>query len=192
MMRSWKKEDILTIPNVLSMVRLGLIPLFLWLYCRKEMYDWAVVVVAVSGVTDVLDGFIARRFNMISDCGKMLDPAADKLTQLALIVSLATRYPMVWGLLALFVVKELTMGVLGLIVVMKTKTVPSAKWFGKTSTAILEVSMAVLVLFPRIPFDIARWFVLVSACVLVFSFVQYMIMDVRLLRAVEQKGDETV
>lgn len=183
MTRPWKKEDILTIPNALSVVRLGLIPLFLWLYCNKEMYNWAVVVVALSGITDILDGFIARRYNMGSDFGKLLDPVADKLTQLALIVSLGTRYPLIWWLLALFIIKEFTMGVLGLLVVLKTKTVPGARWFGKACTAVLEGSMGVLILFPMLPALAVRWLILVSGCMLLFSFVQYVILDIRLIRA---------
>lgn len=188
-MAHWKKEDILTIPNMLSVVRLGLIPVFLWLYCRKQEYSWAAGVVVLSGVTDVLDGFIARRWNMVSDLGKMLDPAADKLTQLALILSLATRYPGVWHLLGLFVLKEVTMGVLGLLVVLRTRSVPSARWFGKVCTAVLEVSMGILILFPRLPESVVQALVLVSGCMLVFSFVQYVIMDVRLLQAAGRTKD---
>lgn len=186
MMRQWKKEDILTIPNALSVVRLGLIPVFLWLYCHEQRYNWAVVVIALSGVTDILDGFIARRYDMGSDFGKILDPAADKLTQLALIVSLGTRYPLIWWLLALFIIKEFTMGVLGLMVMLKTKTVPGARWFGKACTAVLEGSMGGLILFPMLPGAVVRWLILVSGCVLLFSFVQYVIMDIRLIRGTGQ------
>ena len=187
--RQWKKEEVFTIPNLLSLVRLGLIPVFLWIYCKKQEYGLAAVVVVVSGVTDILDGFIARRFNMISDLGKILDPAADKLTQLALIVSLATRYPVVWHLLGLFVLKELTMGILGLVVVLKTHSVPSAQWFGKACTAVLEVCMGILILFPKFPAGPAEVLVLISGCMLVFSFAQYVIMDIRLLQAAGRTKD---
>lgn len=189
MMRQWKKEDVLTIPNGLSVVRLGLIPVFLWLYCKKQKYAWAAGIILLSGFTDVLDGFIARRWNMVSDLGKILDPAADKLTQLAMIVSLAVRYPVIWHLLGLFVLKELTMGVLGLLVVLRTKEVPSARWFGKACTAVLEISMAVLILFPGLPRPAVEAFVLVSGCMLFFSFVQYVVMDVRLLQKAGRTKD---
>lgn len=183
MISRWKKEEIFTIPNILSVVRLGLIPVFLWLYCKKQEYAFAAGIVVLSGITDILDGFIARRWNMVSDLGKILDPAADKLTQLALIVSLAVRYPVVRPLMALFVVKEFTMGVLGLLVVLKTRVVPSARWFGKACTAVLEGSMGALILFPNLPAKAVEALVLVSGCMLVFAFVQYVIMDVRLLHA---------
>lgn len=177
-----KRHEILTIPNILSLVRLGLIPVFLWLYCIKESYVWAVVILAFSGLSDILDGWIARRFDMVSDFGKILDPVADKLTQMALIVCLGIRYKHIWALLALFIVKELTMGILGLVVVLKTKLVPGARWFGKACTAVLEGSMAVLILFPMLPETVANVLILLSGCMLVFSFAQYVILDVRLLR----------
>ena len=187
--RQWKKEEVFTIPNMLSLVRLGLIPVFLWIYCRKQEYGLAAVVVVISGVTDILDGFIARRFHMISDLGKILDPAADKLTQLALIVSLATRYPVIWHLLGLFLLKELTMGILGLMVVLKTHSVPSARWFGKACTAVLEVCMGILILFPKFPAGMVEVLVLVSGCMLAFSFAQYVIMDVRMLQEAGRTKD---
>ena len=86
MHRLFKKEQLFTIPNLLSLVRLALIPLIVWLYCVKHEYLWAVVVVVLSGVTDIVDGFIARKYHMVSDFGKILDPVADKLTQAALII----------------------------------------------------------------------------------------------------------
>ena len=177
-----KRHEILTVPNILSLVRLGLIPVFLWLYCIKGSYIWAVVILAFSGLSDILDGWIARRFDMISDFGKILDPAADKLTQMALIVCLVMRYDQIWPLLTLFVIKEFTMGVLGLLVVLKTKLVPGARWFGKACTAVLEGSMAALILFPMLPETAANILILLSGCMLAFSFAQYVIMDIRLLR----------
>ena len=79
MHRVFQKEQILTIPNLLSLVRIGLIPVIIWLYCVKKEYTLAVAVIFLSGVTDIVDGWIARHFNMVSDFGKILDPLADKL-----------------------------------------------------------------------------------------------------------------
>ena len=78
------KNKIFTIPNVLSFFRILLVPVFVWLYAFRDERIWALIVLIVSGVTDLLDGFIARHFHMISDLGKMLDPVADKLTAAAL------------------------------------------------------------------------------------------------------------
>ena len=76
----FKKENVLTIPNLLSLFRLLLIPVIVWLYCVRQDYRWTIVALAVSGLSDILDGIIARKFNMVSDLGKILDPCADKLT----------------------------------------------------------------------------------------------------------------
>ena len=79
------KNKILTIPNLLSLFRLCLIPVFMWLYCVEKNYLWTGIILIISGLTDTVDGFVARHFNMISDLGKILDPVADKLTQAAML-----------------------------------------------------------------------------------------------------------
>ena len=77
--------DILTIPNILSFSRICMIPWFMWVYLARGDSLSAALILLLSGVTDCLDGFIARRFNMISNLGKALDPLADKLTQVAML-----------------------------------------------------------------------------------------------------------
>lgn len=101
MHRVLKKDQILTIPNLLSIVRLLLIPLIVWLFVAKKEYNWAVAVILLSGATDIVDGFIARHFNMVSDFGKILDPVADKLTQAALIICLTVKHKLMFVLIAL-------------------------------------------------------------------------------------------
>lgn len=176
------KKNILTVPNAMSLVRLLLIPLYLWLYMKKGLYGWALAVLILSGITDILDGKIARQFGQISDVGKLLDPLADKLTQAALIVSLAGRYPRIWLLFALFAVKELLVVGIGLAAFAKTDTVKGAKWFGKVSTAVLEVSMGILIIFPGISPKLAAALLLLSGGFLTFSGIGYILIDLRILR----------
>ena len=81
--RDWKKE-ICTIPNMLSIFRLVLIPVYIYIYLNAtESYHYSIAagILAISCLTDMIDGKIARKFNMISELGKVLDPLADKLTQ---------------------------------------------------------------------------------------------------------------
>lgn len=104
------KNKILTIPNVLSFFRLCLIPLFVWLYYSQQKYLETAYILMLSGATDIIDGFIARKYHMISDVGKVLDPIADKLTQAAMLFCLFTRFPLMIVPLALLLVKELYMG----------------------------------------------------------------------------------
>lgn len=136
MHRLFKKEQILTIPNLFSLVRLLLIPLILWLYIAKAEYVLAVVVIGLSGATDILDGYIARHYDMVSDLGKIIDPIADKLTQFAMILCLFNRYHAIRYLLALFIVKELIMAFCGWLAIRKKDSVNSAQWFGKATTVV--------------------------------------------------------
>ena len=114
------KKDIFSIPNILSFVRILLIPIFVWLYVTAgtsgEYYLAAAVVVA-SGITDFLDGQIARRCNMITEFGKFLDPLADKLTQGTLFLCIAINYPLMWILLAIWLLKDGFMAIMGLVLV---------------------------------------------------------------------------
>ena len=106
--RKWKKE-ILTIPNLLSLFRLALIPVYVVIYLNARepgQYITAGAILAVSCLTDMVDGKIARRFGMISTVGKVLDPVADKATQFTLTLCLSLRYPVLRPVLGLFVIKE--------------------------------------------------------------------------------------
>ena len=86
------KNKILTVPNVLSAFRLLLVPALAWLYLVRKDYSATAWVLLLSGATDIADGFIARRFGMVSDLGKALDPIADKLTQIVMLACLLTRF----------------------------------------------------------------------------------------------------
>jgi cardiolipin synthase len=117
--------------------------------CKEGILP-AAVVVGLSGLTDVVDGIVARRFNMVTDIGKIIDPIADKLTQLAVITCLALRYSPMRVLLAAHVIKELIMGIMGLMA-LKRNSINSAKWYGKVSTIVLFCVTAIHLIFPGIP-----------------------------------------
>ena len=173
MSKRYKKKDIFTIPNYLSAFRLCLVPLIIWLYCGVKNNIAVVSAIAVSAVTDILDGKIARKYNMVSDIGKVLDPIADKLTQAALIFCLVTRYRMMMYLVYIFAAKEIAMAVLGYLSVHYSNVVSSAKWYGKACTVVLDLSIAVLVLFGSIPEKAANVIILVCCACLIVSFVLY-------------------
>lgn len=137
------RKRVFTLPNVLSMIRIVMIPIIVWLYLVEKNYAWAGGMLIFSGVTDVVDGFIARRFNMISDLGKVLDPIADKLTQSTMLICLLLRFPMMILPLALMVLKELFMSVTGLLVIRRTGKVMSADWHGKAATVLIYATMIV-------------------------------------------------
>ena len=126
--KDWKKE-VFTIPNLLSLFRLALIPVYITVYLNAEE-DWqyyvAGAILAVSCMTDLIDGKIARRFHMISTVGKVLDPLADKATQFTLTLCLSVHYPVLRPVLVLFVIKEGFQLIMGIIHFRKGKmdTVP--------------------------------------------------------------------
>ena len=137
-----KNRKILTIPNLLSLLRLIMIPQLMWLYLRKQDYVQTVILLALSGATDVLDGIIARKFDMISDFGKAFDPVADKLTQMAMLYCVGTTFPEIRFLLILLVVKEVLSGIMSLISIKKTGQVQGAEWHGKAVTVLLYTLIA--------------------------------------------------
>ena len=111
MKKDWRREYF-SIPNLMSYFRLLLIPLYLYFYFAADDeggYGCAAAVIAVSGLTDMLDGKIARRFNMITDWGKFIDPVADKLTFAAIALSMSFSYPLMGVMFGVYVVKELYM-----------------------------------------------------------------------------------
>ena len=166
-------KNILTIPNLISLFRILLIPLIIWLYCGKKQYTATIAVIAISGTSDIIDGKIARKFHMVSDVGKVLDPIADKLTQVTLVICLTARYPWMWALLALFAVKECLMLLWGYLTLKSTDTINSAKWYGKLSTVVLYAVMMILILFVDIPEAGAKALMLLCGGVMLLSLVMY-------------------
>ena len=145
------KHKIITIPNLLSFFRLLLIPVIVWLYVGKRDPLWACILLVLSGVTDVVDGIIARRCHMVSNFGKAFDPVADKLTQIAMLFCLVTRFKWMLLPLCVMIVKELTAGILGLVVIRKTGNVDGAVWHGKATTVSLYCMMVIHLVWYNIP-----------------------------------------
>lgn len=175
------KGKIITIPNVLSLFRLILIPFIIWAYCKKDSPMLTAILVVLSGLTDVVDGFIARHFNMISDVGKALDPIADKLTQIAMLFCLFTRFPLILLPLIIILVKESSSFVLRAIVIRKTRVVDGAVWHGKANTVILYAVMFLHIVWYGIPGQLSVVCILLSCLMMIISYVLYSIDGVRQL-----------
>ena len=139
----------LSVPNLISLIRLLLIPLILWLYLNDKIWT-AVILVIVSGFTDAIDGYIARHFNQITPLGKVLDPLADKLTQIALGVCLLSRFPAVIPLVIVLIIKELLMLLWGINLLNAGPPPFSALWRGKLSTfAFYAGVIAIMIFYPK-------------------------------------------
>ncbi len=174
-----KKDQIFTVPNLLSAVRLTLIPVIVWVYIRLQDYQLAGGLIIFSAATDVADGIIARKFNMVSDFGKILDPIADHATQIALLICLMSRYALMKLLMIAFIVREICMAFMGYLA-LKQNSVSSAKWYGKVNTVLLYLVMVILILFPGISQAAAD--VLITVCIasVILSLCLYIRFYVRL------------
>ncbi len=144
------RKQIWSIPNLLSMFRILLIPLMVALYWKGRTIA-ALIVFGVSAASDIADGQIARRFNMVTDLGKMLDPLADKLTQGAAAICVAHNHPQLFLLFGLMAVKELTQAYIGARSMKQTGRAFSARWYGKACTVITTASLMAMFAFPRMP-----------------------------------------
>lgn len=183
------KEQICTIPNLLSLFRIGLIPLFVWLYCVKQEFLWTGSILLLSGFTDLADGWIARRFHMISDVGKILDPIADKLTQGAILFCLISRFPLMLAALILLIIKELFIGVMGLLVIQRTGQVLGARWHGKIATCLLYTMMICHVVWPGIPVIFSNFTILFCIGMMTLSLILYGIQNAGALRHAKSRKE---
>ena len=175
--KDWKKE-IFTIPNLLSLFRLILIPVYVHIYLHAESdseYLLAAIIMALSCITDMIDGKIARHFNMISNIGKVLDPLADKFTQLALILCLSAKYTILYPVLVLFLTKEFFQLFASIFHIRKGKALPGALIAGKICTTVMFVSLIALVLFPHMNEITADIIIIIDAVFLMISFISYIL-----------------
>lgn len=175
--KNWKR-DFFTIPNILSLFRLSLIPVYAGLYLNateKYQYILAGTILTISCLTDMIDGKIARKYGMITTLGKVLDPLADKLTQLTLTICLSMKYPVLYPVLSLFVKKELFQLVLGIVFLRRGKMLPGALMAGKVCTTVLFVSLILLVFMPDMSHGTVTLIAAVDTIFLMISFVSYVL-----------------
>lgn len=169
-------RKILTLPNVLSLIRICLIPVYIYIYQNavySSQYLHAAFVLALSCLTDWADGWIARRFDMISTLGKILDPLADKLTQIAMFYSLSHHHQQFSPLLLLLIIKECFQLTACLISYINGKILPGALPAGKQCTAVLFASLITLTAFPNIPECVVWTIVWLDGILLLYALTAY-------------------
>lgn len=180
--KSWCKH----IPNALTILRFILIP-FIIVYIVQDKYIEAFIFLTISGLTDVLDGIIARKFNFITNFGKLIDPLADKTTQISILVTLALKDIIPMWILVIVFIKEFAM-VAGASFLYGKELVVSSKWFGKLATVLFYLAIVssfaikywnTIALYPSnsvctLPqFDIYIYYLALAATI--FSLVMYYI-----------------
>ena len=179
----------LNIPNALSALRILLIPVFIVFYMKADSehysyYAYAASALILSGLSDLFDGVIARKFNQMTELGKILDPIADKLTQLAVVICVAIKLnnPVLSLTLMLFVIKEVLMLAGGFIILRRKISMQASKWYGKVATAVFYVVMAAIALFDSITTEIAFIMILVALAFMMVAFAGYINDFIRIMR----------
>lgn len=180
------RDELFTIPNMLSIFRICLIPFIVYFYCFALDNTATLILVLFSSATDVVDGFIARRFNMITDFGKFLDPLADKATQITVIGCLITRF---WAMIipcVILVIKEIGSLILRVVVYKKSEIVDGAKWHGKLATTLVISMIAAHLIWYDM--DPVVSYAIIASCtvVILFSAALYTIDSIRMLKTNEK------
>lgn len=169
-MEMYRMKDYFNIPNLLCYFRILLIPIFLYWYINptgKRDYFIAAMILVLSGISDFLDGFIARKFDMVTDWGKIVDPLADKLTQFSVALVLVYNYHWMFILVAIMFAKDIMLVFASLYLLEKGVKIKSASWWGKVATAYFYVVVIFLIAFyiPGTPLAI---FLILSTSFLMF------------------------
>ena len=184
-----RQEDLFNIPNVLCYIRILLVPVFVYLFV-KQLYWQSALTVMLASATDIVDGWIARHFNMITDWGKFIDPLADKLMQMAMLIMSVMKHPLVAILIALFVVKEIIMLIVGVYIYRKGDNLNGAMWCGKLCTVVLDLSLLTIIGLPLKMLTDTLVIILIIVCsvFLILSFVVYMNAYKKLYREMKAEG----
>jgi cardiolipin synthase len=167
------------VPNILTIIRFLIIPVFGYFLCAREFITAAILFIA-GGVTDVLDGYIARKYDLVSSWGKIADPVADKLMQLTALLILSVVLQIIpIEFLIIILVKETLMGIGALILYKRNNYVVSANWYGKMTTVVFYLAI-IMMMFDE-PFSVwSIWgipsnkFVFILAIITaLFAFLMY-------------------
>ena len=178
----------LTVPNLLSLIRIFLIPAFAVLYYKGHI-GWAVLMLALSGISDFLDGKIARRFNQVSELGKILDPVADKLTQITIAVMLYIAFrscndqlmvAFSWVFLV-FLVKEAVMVIGGAVMLAVGLRPGAAEIYGKVATFVFYGVMLVVIAFGPEIGVFREWFMLPEIAMMILVVISAILTTVALI-----------
>jgi cardiolipin synthase len=181
------------IPNALTLLRLLIVP-FLGYFIYSEKYTTAIILFALGGFTDVLDGYVARKYNLITKWGKVFDPLADKLMQITALVFLVLHKFIPIIVLVIVVVKESLMLAGGIMVYKKGKTVIGANWYGKMATVIFYFAILATIIIKNAGFNSSYTSTAVSIAIglavvcTLFALAMYIIIYFRFSKNYNNKG----
>ncbi|ARP49916.1 MULTISPECIES: CDP-alcohol phosphatidyltransferase family protein [Caproicibacterium] len=171
------KNKNFNVPNTLTVLRIILVIPFMYFYLNGAVVP-AIIMLLFAGLTDVLDGLIARRFHQYTELGQLLDPISDKIIQGSVAISLAIRHPMLLPLFLIFIIKEGIMLVGGAVLLRKRKRPCAAQWYGKFATVLFYITFAVILMVDM--FRVWQWAItavvvllIVTAFFMIYALVMY-------------------
>jgi cardiolipin synthase len=179
------------VPNTLTILRILLIIPFVVYYEGDQVLKAAAVLI-LSGLTDMLDGLIARRCHQITELGQMLDPLSDKLTQGAVAICLAVKQPILIPFLAVFVIKEALMVAAGIFLIGRKKKRPGGSmWFGKIATVLFYISFGTIVLLKGCwgieNLTVSVTLLSITAAFMIYAFIRYVRIYFEIIRSDDPK-----
>ena len=180
------RDRVLTVPNIVTIARFMGVPLFMWLVLGQREYGWAVVVLAVMGCTDWVDGYIARRFDQTSELGRVLDPAADRLALLAVGLTLVLAGVVQWWYFVALLLPDVVLGTASLFYFRNHPDLPVSR-IGKVRTALLLVGTPLLVL-SKLPIPGAAGYLAVGWVFLAVGLVGHWVAGYNYFWAIVRKG----
>lgn len=172
-----RKPMPVNIPNLLTLLRYALVPVYLWSFFALPSWEGghpiSAGILLFSGITDVLDGVIARKYGMTSEWGKTHDPLADKLTQAAAILSIWYMAPRFWPFYTLLLLKEAAIVLGGLRLYKTSSRVYSAKWFGKLSTVVFYIAALIIIYIGHLSEAVLVGLLVIVVAFMLFSVIKY-------------------
>ncbi len=193
MVKNFKASDLRTIPNLLSFLRIVLIVPFVIFFLNKN-YIGAAIILVISGLSDAFDGYIARRFNQVTDIGKVLDPIADKLTLFAIMVCITVLTPVVLPVMIVLIIKDLLMLIGGTRLLKKNIQPPAAKWYGKVGTLMFYFSVC-LIVFLKAAFNydnpvLSLVLLSLTTAMMIFALIKYFMIYYSLIKEQKNQGKQ--
>lgn len=182
-------HEYFSIPNLMGYFRIILVFVYMVLFYRSlsgAPYWPVIATIVISGLTDFFDGKIARKFNMITEWGKMLDPIADKLTIGAIILSLCFKYKIVVAMAVLYIVKEGFMAIAGMVSIKRGHKVEGAMWYGKVCTFGTYIILILLLVFPSMNIIIVNMLAGVNMAIMIFTFINYILYYGKVLKGLSK------
>lgn len=177
-------KEYFSIPNIMGYFRIILVFVYMSFFYNSLQGGpyWPVIAtIIVSGLTDFFDGKVARKFNMVTDFGKMLDPIADKITIGAIILTMAFKYKMIIYMVALYILKEGYMAIMGAILIGKGHKIEGAKWYGKVCTFVTYVILIILLLFPAMNTKVVWVLTIADMVLMIFTWINYIVYHKKIL-----------